>query len=142
MSERLPRRGTVLGSAYYLSPEQAQASDSVDLRADLYSAGALLFEMLAGRPPHVAPTLESVLVAICTQVAPDVRAFRPDVPATTAAAIARALEREPDGSLRERRGVLREHSQQARAESRRFPRDARTRARWSPGSWRRSSGSP
>jgi serine/threonine-protein kinase len=48
MSERLTRRGTVLGSAYYMSPEQAQASDSVDQRSDLYGVGAMLFEMLAG----------------------------------------------------------------------------------------------
>jgi serine/threonine protein kinase len=95
LSERLTRRGTVLGSAYYMSPEQAQASDSVDQRSDLYGVGAILFEMLAGRPPHVAPTLESVLVAICTQDAPDVRSLRPDVPDGVAAAIAIALAREP-----------------------------------------------
>ena len=95
LSERLTRRGTVLGSAYYMSPEQAQASDAVDQRSDLYGVGAILFELLAGRPPHVAPTLESVLVAICTQDAPDVRSFRADVPAAVAQAIAKALEREP-----------------------------------------------
>jgi serine/threonine-protein kinase len=95
MSERLTRRGTVLGSAYYMSPEQAQASDAVDQRSDLYGVGAILFEMLAGRPPHLAPTLESVLVAICTQDAPDVRSFRPDVPDAVAWAIAKALERDP-----------------------------------------------
>jgi len=95
MSERLTRRGTVLGSAYYMSPEQAQASDAVDQRSDLYGVGAILFELLAGRPPHIAPTLESVLVAICTQDAPDVRSLRPDVPEAVAQAIARALEREP-----------------------------------------------
>src|SRR6188768_2808605 len=95
MSERLTRRGTVLGSAYYMSPEQAQASDAVDQRSDLYGVGLILFELLAGRPPHLAPTLESVLVAICTQDAPDVRSLRPDVPEAVAQAIARALEREP-----------------------------------------------
>jgi serine/threonine protein kinase len=96
LSERLTRRGTVLGSAYYMSPEQAQASDAVDQRADLYSVGALLFEMLAGRPPHLGPTLESVLVAICTQRAPSVATFRPDVPTPLGRTIARSLEREPD----------------------------------------------
>jgi serine/threonine-protein kinase len=96
LGERLTRRGSVLGSAYYMAPEQAQASDSVDRRSDLYGVGALLFEMLAGRPPHLGPTLESVLVAICTHTAPDVRSLRPEVPAELARAIARALEREPD----------------------------------------------
>jgi serine/threonine protein kinase len=95
LSERLTRRGTVLGSAYYMSPEQAQASDGVDQRSDLYGVGAMLFEMLAGRPPHSGPTLESVLVAICTQRAPSLASFRPDAPLALVDAIARALEREP-----------------------------------------------
>ena len=96
LSERLTRRGTVLGSAYYMSPEQAQASDAVDQRADLYSVGAILFEMLTGRPPHTGPTLESVLVQICTQAAPSVTSLRPDTPPVLARSIARSLEREPD----------------------------------------------
>ena len=95
MSERLTRRGTVLGSAHYMSPEQAQASDDVDQRSDLYGVGAMLFEMLAGRPPHVGTTLESVLVAICTQTAPSIQSFRPDVGRELSEAVARALEREP-----------------------------------------------
>jgi len=96
LSERLTRRGTVLGSAYYMSPEQAQASDSVDQRADLYGVGAMLFEMLAGRPPHGGPTLESVLVQICTQPAPSVTSVRPEVSPELARVVARALERERD----------------------------------------------
>ena len=94
LSERLTRRGTVLGSAHYMSPEQAQASDDVDQRADLYGAGAILFEMLTGRPPHGGPTLESVLVAICTQTAADVRSLRPEVSPALAAVVSRALARD------------------------------------------------
>jgi eukaryotic-like serine/threonine-protein kinase len=93
--ERLTRRGTVLGSAYYMSPEQAQASDDVDQRSDIFSVGAMLFEMLAGRPPHLGRTLEAILVAICTQDAPDVREFRKDTAPELAAAVTRALAREP-----------------------------------------------
>ena len=96
--ERLTRRGTVLGSAYYMSPEQAQASDAVDHRSDIFSVGAMLFEMLAGRPPHLGRTLEAVLVAICTQDAPDVSELRSDVPPELAGAVARALSR--DAALR------------------------------------------
>ena len=94
--ERLTRRGTVLGSAYYVSPEQAQASDSVDRRSDFFSLGAILFETLTGRPPHLGPTLESVLVAVCTQDAVDVRTLRTDVPEDLAHVVARALARDPD----------------------------------------------
>jgi eukaryotic-like serine/threonine-protein kinase len=92
---RITYRGTVLGTAHYVSPEQAHGSDDVDHRADLHGVGVLLFEMLAGRPPHLAPSYEAVLVAICTEDAPDVRSFRADTPHDLAAVIACALAREP-----------------------------------------------
>jgi serine/threonine protein kinase len=95
-AKTLTRRGTVLGTAYYMAPEQAQASDGVDHRADLYGVGTILFEMLAGRPPHVAPTHEAVLVAICTKDAPDVRTLRPETPVELARVLSRALARERD----------------------------------------------
>jgi serine/threonine-protein kinase len=98
-AKTLTRRGTVLGTAYYMAPEQAQAVESVDHRADLYGAGTILFEMLAGRPPHVAPTHEAVLVAICTQDAPDVRTLRRDVPASLARVLERALARDRDSRI-------------------------------------------
>ncbi|HEX6275751.1 MAG TPA: protein kinase [Polyangiaceae bacterium] len=93
-AKTLTRRGTVLGTAYYMAPEQAQAADGVDHRADLYGVGTILFEMLAGRPPHVAPTHEAVLVAICTKDAPDVRTLRPETPPELARVVGRALARE------------------------------------------------
>jgi serine/threonine protein kinase len=98
-AKTLTRRGTVLGTAYYMAPEQAQAAEGVDHRADLYGVGTILFEMLAGRPPHVAPTHEAVLVAICTKDAPDVRTLRSDTPEEVARVVARALARERDERL-------------------------------------------
>ena len=89
-AKTLTRRGTVLGTAYYMAPEQAQAAEGVDHRADLYGAGTILFEMLAGRPPHVAPTHEAVLVAICTEE----RSRRPHAsPGNSGCACARARTR-------------------------------------------------
>ena len=93
-ADTLTSRGTVLGTASYMSPEQAQASPDVDGRADLFSVGAILFEMLAGRPPHVAPSPEAVLVNICIKDAPDVRTLAPDVPEVVAGIVARALRRD------------------------------------------------
>jgi eukaryotic-like serine/threonine-protein kinase len=92
--DTLTRRGTVLGTAYYMSPEQAQAFPDVDGRTDLFSAGAILFECLSGRPPHVGPTYESVLVAICTKDAPNLRELEPAVPDELAQIVGRALSRE------------------------------------------------
>jgi serine/threonine protein kinase len=93
-ADTLTRRGTVLGTAFYMSPEQAQSFADIDGRTDLFSLGAIAFEMLTGRPPHGGRTYEAVLIAICTQDAPDVRTLAPEVPGTVAAIVSRALERE------------------------------------------------
>jgi serine/threonine protein kinase len=92
--DTLTQRGAVIGTAHYMSPEQVQAPESVDPRADLYGVGAILFEALSGRSPHEASSYEAVLVAICTRDAPDVRALRPDVREPLAQVIARALSRD------------------------------------------------
>jgi serine/threonine-protein kinase len=107
-AKTLTRRGTVLGTAYYMAPEQAQAAEGVDHRADLYGAGTILFEMLTGRPPHMAPTHEAVLVAICTKDAPDVRSLRPETPASLARVLERALAREREERIATARDFLEE----------------------------------
>lgn len=90
----LTGRGTVLGTPFYMCPEQAQAMPDVDARADLYSVGAILFECLSGRPPHTGETYEQVILSICMSDAPDLRAIDPNLPAPVAAFVARALARD------------------------------------------------
>jgi serine/threonine-protein kinase len=90
----LTREGTIVGTPYYMSPEQAQGFPDVDGRTDLYSVGAILFECLAGRPPHVGDVYEQVIVSICMRDAEDVRTYNPGVSAPLAQAIGRALSRE------------------------------------------------
>jgi serine/threonine protein kinase len=93
-AETLTRQGTVLGTAFYMSPEQAESATDIDGRTDLFSLGAMLFEMLVGRPPHVGSTYESVLIAICTRDADDVRLHVPDIPAGIAGIVKKALTRD------------------------------------------------
>jgi len=87
-------KGVALGTPLFMSPEQAQARPDVDERSDLYSVGAILFECLTGRPPHVGETEEQIILGICMTDAPDVRAHAPEVPEAVAGFLARALKRD------------------------------------------------
>ena len=91
----LTSAGVALGTPAYMAPEQATADPHVDHRADIYAVGALAYEMLAGRPPFVAPTPQAVLAAQVTQAAEPVTRFRPSVPPALAALVMRCLEKRP-----------------------------------------------
>ncbi|WP_396215664.1 hypothetical protein [Gemmatimonas sp.] len=67
----------------------------MDARVDIYALGTLLFEMLAGEAPHAGPTPQSVMSRVITTEARSVASVRPLVPAHIAAAIAKALARNP-----------------------------------------------
>jgi serine/threonine-protein kinase len=84
------QRGARLGTPFYMAPEQARG-DALDARADVYSVGAILFECLTGRPPHVGESNGEVVLSIATRQAPDVRAFDASIPEVFAMYIARAL---------------------------------------------------
>ncbi len=57
----LTRTGLILGTPYYIAPEQAQGG-TVDPRTDIYSLGVIMYEMLTGRPPYVGPDPVSILL--------------------------------------------------------------------------------
>jgi eukaryotic-like serine/threonine-protein kinase len=84
--------GVVLGTPFYMAPEQILADKNIDGRADLWSVGATLFEMLTGRPVHAAANATAALVRAATETAPRVRSLRPDVPRDVDAIVAKALE--------------------------------------------------
>lgn len=87
---------SVVGSAGYMSPEQIEGQP-VDSRSDVFSMGAVLFELVTGRPPFDGDSVTAVMMKIVQdEPAPDVRAIAPDTPPTLAMAIRRALEKAPD----------------------------------------------
>ncbi|AUX47856.1 protein kinase [Sorangium cellulosum] len=102
----LTRQGTVLGTPFYMSPEQAQALPDVDGRTDLWAVGAILYECLTGHPPHSGNSYEQVIVNICMKDVPDVRTGNPAVPEPIARVIAKALARDREARFASAREFL------------------------------------
>ncbi len=92
---RLTETGLSLGKPQYMSPEQAMGDREVDARSDIYSLAAVLYEMLAGEPPHTGPTAQAVLAKVLTERARPSRQLRGTVPPLVEAALGKALERLP-----------------------------------------------
>ena len=86
--------GVALGTPAYMSPEQASADPSVDHRADIYSVGAMAYEMVSGTPPFSGPP-PLVLSAHVTQAPEQVAQRRPSIPPALATLIMRSLEKKP-----------------------------------------------
>jgi serine/threonine-protein kinase len=87
--------GQKAGTPDYISPEQARGEATVDGRSDLYSLGATLYHMLAGRPPFEAATPAAVLARHLTEPARPLNALVADVDPRTEALVTRLLAKSP-----------------------------------------------
>jgi serine/threonine-protein kinase len=92
--ETAPQTSAVLGTAAYMSPEQAQGA-SVDARTDLYSLGAVLYEMLTGRPPFTGDSPVAIAYKQVNESPPLPSAINPDVSPQLDAVVLRALSKNP-----------------------------------------------
>jgi eukaryotic-like serine/threonine-protein kinase len=92
---RMTETGLSLGTPHYMSPEQATAKKEIGPRSDVYSLASVLYEMLAGQPPHLGGSAQQIIMKIITEPARPVTELRKSVPPHVAAALAVALEKLP-----------------------------------------------
>jgi eukaryotic-like serine/threonine-protein kinase len=92
---RLTETGLSLGTPHYMSPEQATGDRELDARSDLYSLGALTYEMLVGEPPHLGKSLQAIIAKILSERPLPITQSRDMVPANVEAAVMRVLAKSP-----------------------------------------------
>ncbi len=91
----LTRQGDILGSASYMSPEQV-SGDGVDGRSDIFSAGVVLYELLAGRKPFQSDAPTGIIVKILHEAPPPIDSVAPGLPAALVAAVNKSLAKKPE----------------------------------------------
>jgi hypothetical protein len=96
---------SLIGTPAYMSPEQARREGRIDRRADLYSLGATLFEMIAGRTPHIGATPIAVLAKVASEAAPRLAQFYPDAPPKLEELVAELLAQDSEARPYDASGV-------------------------------------
>jgi len=95
-SMSLTGSGTLLGTPYYMAPEQANSARDVDARADIYSIGVILYHCVSGNVPFTGTSLVQVIGQILTATPPPLRDTVPDVPAAFEHVVQRAMAKDVD----------------------------------------------
>ncbi len=91
----LTQSNVFMGTAYYISPEQAESGRSADTRSDLYSVATVLFEMLTSRPPFEGETAVDIVIKHMNENVPSVCRLRPDLPLEMDTFMQKALAKSP-----------------------------------------------
>ncbi len=93
---KLTQMGCVVGSLFYISPEQARGSSDVDHRTDIYSFGAVLYELVTGRKPFPYNNTYALLQAAVSETPTPPIELRPDMPVGLSNIILRAMAKDPN----------------------------------------------
>jgi serine/threonine protein kinase len=92
---RLTETGLSLGTPQYMSPEQATGDRALDKRSDIYSLGAVFYEMIAGEPPVTGATAQAMIAKLLTEKPVKLRVVRDTLPASMERATEKALSKVP-----------------------------------------------
>src|SRR5215471_2691879 len=93
---RLTQDGAISGTPLYMSPEQAQGRDNLDARSDIYSLGAVAYNLVSGHPPFERDSSMEVIIAHARDEAPPPSQFQPALPNDLERIILRCLEKRPE----------------------------------------------
>ena len=93
--QRMTQTGLSLGTPQYMSPEQAMGERAITARSDIYSLGAVVYEMLIGEPPFTGPTAQAIVAKVMTEEPKSPAVVRRSVPPHVDAAVRTALEKLP-----------------------------------------------
>jgi len=104
----LTRTGMVMGTPYYMSPEQARGERNLDGRVDVYACGVVMYEAIAGRRPFLAPNYNALLLAIINTTPRSIRELRSATPPALEAIIKRAMAKNRADRYASAKEMLRE----------------------------------
>ena len=127
-SQPITKTGAVIGTVAYMAPEQMLDAKRVDARADLWSVGIMLFELLTKKTPFGAASIPNIVTPMLTKPPTSLSALRPDLPPKLEKVVMRCLEKLPREALRDGGGggARRSRRSRRRARARRSTRcDAR-----------------
>ncbi len=93
--DRLTQAGQIIGTPHYMSPEQAQGELNLDHRSDVYSFGAIMYEMFTARLPYEGDSVQKILVQLLTEEPPPPRTRRPDLAEDIEAVILKCMNKDP-----------------------------------------------
>ncbi|MGN0890723.1 MAG: serine/threonine-protein kinase, partial [Candidatus Spyradenecus sp.] len=95
--QRLTLATDAFGTPAYMSPEQTYASANVDIRADIYSLGLVLYEMLSGRRGYCGKTTAEIIQQVVSdRLPPDLHAIRPEISPATVALVREMIAKRPE----------------------------------------------